>query len=130
MAGHGNSKSGSKRKFQHTTAQQQQAQAAVTFSLDKARSVDVTGFVESRSFEINALQRSLDNSSNTGMARAFQTLPRHLRRRAASHNVKRIPQRLREKAISEMTKSAMSSKKLDGSGKLTNAKNGNRYKRR
>ncbi|KAJ1946003.1 Ribonucleases P/MRP protein subunit pop1, partial [Linderina pennispora] len=130
MAGPGNSKSSGKRKYQHATAQQQQAQATANFSLAKARSVDVTGFVESRSFEINALQRSLDNSSNNGMARAFQTLPRHLRRRAASHNVKRIPKRLRDKAISEMKKSAMSSKKLDGTGKLTNAKSGNRYKRR
>ncbi|KAJ2459110.1 Ribonucleases P/MRP protein subunit pop1 [Coemansia sp. RSA 2424] len=99
-------------------------------TLAKARSLDVTGFVEARSFEINALQRSLDSAKAAGNARAFQTLPRHLRRRAASHNVKRVPVRLREKALSEMQKSAQSSKTLGGSGKLTNAKKNNRYKRR
>ncbi|KAF9230624.1 FAT domain-containing protein [Melanogaster broomeanus] len=34
--------------------------------------------------------------------RAWQTLPRHLRRRAASHDVRRVPVRLREKARAEM----------------------------
>ncbi|KAJ2487395.1 Ribonucleases P/MRP protein subunit pop1 [Coemansia sp. RSA 2050] len=99
-------------------------------TLAKARALDVTGFVEARSFEINALQRSLESAKTLGNARAFQTLPRHLRRRAASHNVKRMPVRLREKAISEMKKSAQSSKTLGESGKLTNAKKSNRYKRR
>ena len=34
--------------------------------------------------------------------RAWQQLPRHLRRRAASHDVRRVPVRLREKAKSEV----------------------------
>lgn len=34
--------------------------------------------------------------------RVWQTLPRHLRRRAASHNVRRVPVRLREKAKLEV----------------------------
>lgn len=34
--------------------------------------------------------------------RAWQTLPRHLRRRAASHDVRRVPVRLREKARLEV----------------------------
>lgn len=33
---------------------------------------------------------------------AFQSLPRGLRRRAASHNIKRIPVKLREKAKGEV----------------------------
>ncbi|KAJ2821286.1 Ribonucleases P/MRP protein subunit pop1, partial [Coemansia sp. 'formosensis'] len=41
-----------------------------------------------------------------------------------------MPVRLREKAISEMKKSAQSSKTLGDSGRLTNAKKNNRYKRR
>ena len=36
-------------------------------------------------------------------SRAAQTLPRHLRRRAASHNVKRLPVRLRKKAMEEVS---------------------------
>src|SRR5437667_12278319 len=34
--------------------------------------------------------------------RAFQDVPRSLRRRSASHNVKRVPRPLREKAMKEM----------------------------
>ncbi|KAJ2803256.1 Ribonucleases P/MRP protein subunit pop1, partial [Coemansia furcata] len=124
-----------KRKGRQTTSgfrQHVSEQKAVPAhaTLAKARSLDVTGFVEARSFEINALQRSLESAKTSGNARAFQTLPRHLRRRAASHNVKRMPVRLREKAISEMKKSAQSSKTLGDSGRLTNAKKNNRYKRR
>jgi ribonuclease P/MRP protein subunit POP1 len=36
-------------------------------------------------------------------ARAFQSLPRHLRRRAASHNPRRVPKRLRQKAAFEVS---------------------------
>lgn len=42
------------------------------------------------------------NSKTAGKQRAFQSLPRELRRRAASHNVKRIPHRLRDRATNEM----------------------------
>jgi len=35
--------------------------------------------------------------------RAFQSLPRHLRRRAASHNPRRVPKRLRDKATFEVS---------------------------
>jgi hypothetical protein len=34
--------------------------------------------------------------------RAWQELPRHLRRRAASHNVRRVPLRLRKKSRAEV----------------------------
>lgn len=40
-------------------------------------------------------------NSDSSTKRAFQTLPRHLRRRAASHNARRVPGRLRAKAASE-----------------------------
>ncbi len=35
--------------------------------------------------------------------RAWQELPRHLRRRAASHNVRRVPLRLRPKSSAEVS---------------------------
>ncbi|KAJ1846890.1 Ribonucleases P/MRP protein subunit pop1 [Coemansia sp. RSA 2708] len=107
-----------------------QSTASARYTLGKARSVDVVGFVEARAFEINALQRSLENARSAGNTRAFQTLPRHLRRRAASHNVKRLPARLREKALAEMKKSAQTSKALAGTDRLTNAQTSSRYKRR
>ena len=37
-----------------------------------------------------------------GGKRVFQQLPRHMRRRAMSHNVRRLPRRLQEKASKEV----------------------------
>ena len=41
--------------------------------------------------------------SESSTHRAWQTLPRHLRRRAASHDVRRVPVRLRDKARAEVS---------------------------
>lgn len=44
-----------------------------------------------------------DSLSRAGSThRAWQELPRHLRRRAASHNVRRVPLRLRKKSRAEV----------------------------
>ncbi|KND05052.1 ribonuclease P/MRP protein subunit POP1 [Spizellomyces punctatus DAOM BR117] len=69
------------------------------------RPISVVEFAEARAFEISALQKALENSTeNAGVQRVFQTVPRYMRRRAASHNVKRLPQRLREKALAQIAK--------------------------
>ncbi|KAI0259821.1 POP1-domain-containing protein [Gloeopeniophorella convolvens] len=65
-------------------------------------SIDVEKFAESRSFEIRAMQEAMKNAKSASTHRAWQELPRHLRRRAASHNVRRVPLRLRQKSRSEM----------------------------
>ena len=44
----------------------------------------------------------VSNSANA-THRVWQTLPRHLRRRAASHDVRRVPGALREKAKTEVS---------------------------
>ena len=64
--------------------------------------------------------------------RQFQTLPRHLRRRSASHNLYRIPFRLRHKARMEVLKSEQGSKKKSrgGDGDENNKKPHRRHKRR
>ncbi|TFK70360.1 POP1-domain-containing protein [Pluteus cervinus] len=64
--------------------------------------IDVEKFAEARAFEIDAMQDAIKNASSAATHRAWQVLPRHLRRRAASHDVRRVPLRLREKARSEM----------------------------
>ncbi|KAG2180764.1 hypothetical protein INT44_003771, partial [Umbelopsis vinacea] len=66
--------------------------------------IDVVDFIQARAFEINAMEASIKNASGALNQLAFQSLPRGLRRRAASHNIKRIPVKLREKAKSEMLK--------------------------
>ncbi|KAE9383432.1 POP1-domain-containing protein [Gymnopus androsaceus JB14] len=64
--------------------------------------IDVEKFAEARSFEIDAMQTAMKTASSASTTRAWQVLPRHLRRRAASHNPRRVPLRLRDKARSEM----------------------------
>lgn len=70
--------------------------------------VDLKKFIESRSFEITALQDAMKRSKESSAQRAFQALPRCLRRRAASHNIKRIPKGLRDRALYEMQLSSSS----------------------
>ncbi|QRV86615.1 ribonuclease P/MRP protein subunit POP1 [Ceratobasidium sp. AG-Ba] len=64
--------------------------------------VDIERFAEARSFEIGAMHSAIKNAASTTTHRVWQTLPRHLRRRAASHDVRRVPVRLRDKAKQEI----------------------------
>ena len=64
--------------------------------------LDVQKYVKSREFEIRALEDSLMRSKKSASGRAFQAVPRSLRRRTASHNVKRVPKRLRSRAAKEV----------------------------
>ncbi|KAF8250458.1 POPLD-domain-containing protein [Wilcoxina mikolae CBS 423.85] len=68
----------------------------------KSGSLDVTSFIKSRKFEISALQKAIATSKSALQQRAFQKVPRDLRRRTASHNAKRVPKRLRPRAKREM----------------------------
>ena len=71
--------------------------------------INVLPFASSRLKELEYLERQV--RTMTGNRRAFQMLPRHLRRRAASHYVKRIPRKyreLREQAGREVEKTVMS----------------------
>ncbi|KAF9475642.1 POP1-domain-containing protein [Pholiota conissans] len=48
------------------------------------------------------MHNAMKTASASSTHRVWQTLPRHLRRRAASHDIRRVPLRLREKATAEM----------------------------
>ena len=63
--------------------------------------MNVLDFMEARVTEINSMMKAL--RSKQGGKRVFQTLPRHMRRRAMSHNPKRLPRRLREQAAKEVS---------------------------
>lgn len=67
--------------------------------------LNVGEFIHSRRYEITSLQLAMKSSKNSGSTRVFQALPRKLRRRTASHNVKHIPKRMRNRALREMRKS-------------------------
>ncbi|KAK3112993.1 Ribonucleases P/MRP protein subunit pop1, partial [Teratosphaeriaceae sp. CCFEE 6253] len=64
--------------------------------------LDVSSFVKSRAFEIRSLEEGMARSKKALNKRAFQQVPKELRRRTASHNVKRVPKRLRERGKREM----------------------------
>lgn len=57
-------------------------------------------FAQARAAEISAMLKAVTQKSSNSLV--FQTLPRHMRRRAMSHNVKRLPRRLREIAQKEV----------------------------
>ncbi|KAJ1658688.1 Ribonucleases P/MRP protein subunit pop1 [Dispira simplex] len=65
----------------------------------------VDRFLEARAAEIMTMEKAIDQARLANNVRAMQTLPRNLRRRTASHNVKRLPYRLRTKALQEVAKS-------------------------
>jgi ribonuclease P/MRP protein subunit POP1 len=64
--------------------------------------LDLQSFLKSREFEIKALENGMQNQKASLNARAFQQVPRDMRRRTASHNVKRVPKRLQNRAKREM----------------------------
>lgn len=64
--------------------------------------LDLQAFVAAHEFEIRSLEQSMATSKAVGSSRAFQKVPRGLRRRTASHNPKRVPRRLRWRAQKEM----------------------------
>lgn len=72
-------------------------------ALSKNGDLDVSAFVKAREFEIKAMAASMGASKNSLSSRAFQQVPKKsLRRRTASHNVKRVPKRLRARAAKEV----------------------------
>lgn len=65
--------------------------------------LDVAKFVQAREFEIRALEDSMQRARGMQNSRAFQQVPRDMRRRTASHNVKKVPKRLRRRAKKEVS---------------------------
>ncbi|XP_004915183.1 ribonucleases P/MRP protein subunit POP1 isoform X2 [Xenopus tropicalis] len=66
--------------------------------------ITATMFAQARAAEINAMVKAVSQKSSNTLV--FQSLPRHMRRRAMGHDIKRLPRRLREVAKKEMEKSA------------------------
>ncbi|XP_060756098.1 ribonucleases P/MRP protein subunit POP1 isoform X2 [Neoarius graeffei] len=71
----------------------------------------ITGsfFAKARAAEVNAMLRAVRKT--TSSSHVFGALPKHMRRRAMSHNTKRLPCRLREMAQRMLEKSHQAGKK-------------------
>ena len=78
------------------------AQASDPSLNNVAGELNVADFVKAREFEIRALENSMAASKKAGATRVFQQVPREMRRRTASHNVKRVPRRLQARAAREV----------------------------
>ena len=64
------------------------------------RGICISDFIQARAMELHNMTTAI--SQHGGARRTFQTLPRHMRRRSMSHNIKRLPHRLREQAKNEV----------------------------
>jgi hypothetical protein len=62
--------------------------------------IELSDCFQERRIEVGALLKEISKWKGAGR-RTFQQLPRHLRRRAMSHNVHKIPVRVRQRAIEE-----------------------------
>ncbi|KXT18868.1 hypothetical protein AC579_3551 [Pseudocercospora musae] len=99
------SKSDSKRPKNDHRAKQRDARALASQTSSTAfknGEVDVDKFVKAREYEIRALEEGMARSKKALTTRAFQQVPKELRRRTASHNTKRVPKRLQKRAKVEM----------------------------
>ena len=63
--------------------------------------IHVLDFAEARAAELCSMAKAMTSKGSS--KRTFQDLPRHMRRRAMSHNVKRLPRRSREAAAKEVS---------------------------
>ncbi|XP_026083749.1 ribonucleases P/MRP protein subunit POP1 [Carassius auratus] len=67
-----------------------------SYSQDLPKYITASYFAKARAAEVNAMLKAV--SKPAGSCHVFNALPNHMRRRAMSHNTKRLPSRLREGA--------------------------------
>jgi ribonuclease P/MRP protein subunit POP1 len=84
-----------------TQRPQHQISAQPTKSAYPNGEVNVKNFLKSHENEIKSLENAMRAAKKGLTRRAFQDVPRELRRRTASHNPQRVPKRLRVRAKQE-----------------------------
>lgn len=77
--------------------------------------ISLIEFTSARATEIQGMKRAISSSSCTKLV--FQRLPKHMRRRVMSHNVKRLPRALHEIHLRQLEKSGMPPKQKRSSRK-------------
>ncbi|XP_069477513.1 ribonucleases P/MRP protein subunit POP1 [Ambystoma mexicanum] len=70
--------------------------------LQTPKFITATRFAQARAEEMRVMLKTVSRKSSN--SQLFHTLPRHMRRRAMGHDIKRLPRRLREMAKKEMDK--------------------------
>ncbi|XP_066917416.1 ribonucleases P/MRP protein subunit POP1-like isoform X1 [Clytia hemisphaerica] len=69
------------------------------------RGINVLEYAEARAHEICNLKSAIAEAKKGYNVHTLQKLPRHMRRRAGNHDVKRLPRRLRDSAVTNIAKS-------------------------
>ncbi|CAK7224723.1 Ribonucleases P/MRP protein subunit pop1 [Sporothrix curviconia] len=72
--------------------------SATTTRKEPADSLDLSSFLNSLEQEVEDLHTAFKTRRDDRVEKAFQRVPRSMRRRTASHNAKRVPRRLRHQA--------------------------------
>lgn len=98
----GQQNSGAARKRAKTIDARSLAVQSSEAALSATGELDAAAYLKAREFEIRSLETGIQRSKSALASRAFQQVPRSLRRRTASHNVKRVPGRLRARAKREV----------------------------
>ncbi|MBN3308477.1 POP1 protein, partial [Amia calva] len=78
------------------------------YSQELPKYITASVFARARAAEVNAMLKAV--TKTTGSAHVFGPLPKHMRRRAMSHNVKRLPRRLRAVAKKTLEKTSQQKK--------------------
>uniref|UniRef100_A0A672YI14 POP1 homolog, ribonuclease P/MRP subunit n=1 Tax=Sphaeramia orbicularis TaxID=375764 RepID=A0A672YI14_9TELE len=73
------------------------------YSKEMPKYITAGGFARARAAEVKAMLKAV--TKRPASCHVFETLPKHMRRRAMSHNTKRLPRRLRLMKKKEQTRS-------------------------
>ncbi|XP_071325149.1 ribonucleases P/MRP protein subunit POP1 [Trachinotus anak] len=95
-----------------------------SYAKEMPKYISAGGFARARAAEVSAMLKAV--TKTTGSCHVFGALPKHMRRRAMSHNTKRLPCRLRDVANRMREKSLQAGSKK----KKEQAKNKSRKARR
>ncbi|XP_064196709.1 ribonucleases P/MRP protein subunit POP1 [Anguilla rostrata] len=79
------------------------------YSQELPKYITASTFAKARAAEVKAMLKAV--TKTTGSSHVFGALPKHMRRRAMSHNTKRLPARLREGALKMLEKSQQAGQK-------------------
>ncbi|XP_063055641.1 ribonucleases P/MRP protein subunit POP1 [Engraulis encrasicolus] len=91
-----------------------------TYPQELPKYITSTYFAKARAAEVKAMLRAVNKT--TGSCHTFGALPKHMRRRAMSHDTKRLPKRLREGAQRMLDKSLQMGKKEESKTKSRKAR--------
>ncbi|CAL9705268.1 unnamed protein product [Knipowitschia caucasica] len=83
------------------------------YSKEMPKYINAGSFAQARAQEVKAMMKAVNKKSAS--CHLFSALPKHMRRRAVSHNPKRLPRRLQEMAIKLRAKTLTGVKKKNES---------------